>query len=217
MPKRHTRVIGLPHALIKAGHEPDNPQSFERIAKLFGFPRGESEMRKKKGFSLIELLIVVAIILIIAAIAVPSLLQARLAANDSAGASTMRTINTAEVTYSTTYASQGYASSLDILGGTPPTFTAAHAGMIDGVVGCPKAPCLKAGHNYYLLSASAAAPFASYTSTADPVSFGNSAKKVYCSTTDNVIRWDATPATKSLGAAIADDGTCLKAPYAAIQ
>ncbi|HYL92893.1 MAG TPA: hypothetical protein VEW69_07020, partial [Alphaproteobacteria bacterium] len=78
-------------------------------------------------------------------------------------------------------------------------------------------PCAKGGHNYYLLSAAKAAPFGSYTSTGDPISFGNSATKVYCSSTDNVIRWDATPATKSLGAAIADDGTCTKAPYAAIQ
>ncbi|HYL92166.1 MAG TPA: prepilin-type N-terminal cleavage/methylation domain-containing protein, partial [Alphaproteobacteria bacterium] len=143
-------------------------------------------MSKKKGFSLIELLIVVAIILIIAAIAVPSLLRARLAANDSAGASTMRTLNTAEVTYSTTYASQGYAPTLTILGGTGVTCTSAGACMVDSVLGCAAAPCAKGGHNYYLLSAAKAAPFGSYTSTGDPISFGNSATKVYCSSTDNV-------------------------------
>jgi prepilin-type N-terminal cleavage/methylation domain-containing protein len=56
-------------------------------------------VRNKKGFSLLELLIVVAIILIIATIAIPSLLRSRQAANESAAVATLRTLNTAEVTY----------------------------------------------------------------------------------------------------------------------
>ena len=71
-------------------------------------------MRKQKGFSLIELLIVVAIILIIAAIAIPNLLRARMAANESAAASSIRTLNTAQVSYITAYPTVGYGAALSL-------------------------------------------------------------------------------------------------------
>lgn len=78
---------------------------------------GENYMRSNKGFSLVELLIVVAIILVIAAIAIPNLLQARIAANESSAAGSLRTMGSAEAAYFAAYPAVGYSPDIVSLGG----------------------------------------------------------------------------------------------------
>jgi len=98
-----------------------------------------------RGFSLIELLIVVAIILIIAAIAIPSLLRSRIAANQASAVGSLRTINTVEVAYASTY-NVGYSATLSDLGGTAGTVTA--AGLIDSVLAGTGNASSKSGYGF---------------------------------------------------------------------
>jgi prepilin-type N-terminal cleavage/methylation domain-containing protein len=145
-------------------------------------------MRKTKGFSLIELLIVVAIILVIAAIAVPSFLRSRMAANESAAVASLRTLNTAQISYNSAYPTVGYAGTLAALGGTgctPPT--SASSCLIDTNL----AGGQKSGYNFALSNVTGT-PNSSYNFVATPVLWNYSGIRYFCSFADAVVRFSMT-------------------------
>lgn len=163
----------------------------------------------RRGFSLIELLIVVAIILIIAAVAIPNLLRSRMSANEAAAVSTLRNINNSQAAYIAIYGGNtGYADTLIKLG-PGATCDLTHACLIDNVLSCASQPCIKSGYSYFLASSFSATPFSDYVSTATPVRFGTTGQSNYCGTDDAVLRQEINPAG-SLGSALAHN-ECMDA------
>ncbi len=159
-------------------------------------------MRKdSRGFSLIELLIVVAIILIIAAIAIPNLLRSRIAANQASAVGSLRTLNTANITYASTY-NTGYASAMTYL--APPTTgnpTSTAAGLIDSVL----ASGFKSGYSFsYSPSITATTNRTdTYYWIASPITPGTTGTNYYFTDQSGVIRQNSTTTASASDSPIA--------------
>lgn len=164
--------------------------SYEPAPAVLCFYGEESALREMSSNSAYD----VAGALIVAAIAIPNLIRSKVAANEATAVGSVRTMNTAQVTYAATYPQRGFAPNLATLGPNPhaPTdYSSSHAGLLDESLAHESctvdAWCTKSGYRFRILSVCREQVCKDYVVVATPVD-GNSGTRNFCSTSDGVIR-----------------------------
>ena len=181
-----------------------------------GILSGRAQCGNQKGFSLVELLVVVAIILVVAAIAFPGLLRSRIAANEAFAASSITGINKAEVAYQSAYPTVGYASALDALGPGAPrslcsTPDSRHACLIDGALSNATAASRATNGYWFLLAPTSKDPnvvIAGYVVGASAALFNETGVRDFCSVEDGLAHFRVPP-SQSTAPASGPDRTVM--------
>ncbi len=141
----------------------------------------------ERGFSLLELLVAMAVMVTLAAISIPLVMRARLTANESAAVANVRMIQDAQVAYSIGHPEKGYTCNLGDLGPSSNGGAAANADLIDDKLVTGK----KSGYLYEITGCNSNQPNASYTITAVPEVQGSTGTLFYCVRQDGVIKYSA--------------------------